>query len=110
MTIHYPTPASSLPPLEFTWEDAVGNVIDFSGPNWTFQMKVGRPPNPSVLTKTSGIQGFAASPNLIVQWNPNELNMLTPGVWYLQVTATYGPTAQQRVLTGSLRIDQSTMA
>lgn len=110
MTINYPTPAASLPELEFTWEDAVGNIIDFSSPNWSFQLKIGRFPSPAVLTKTSGIQGFAVAPNLIVNWNPGDLNKLTPGVWYLQVTATYGPTAQQRVLTGSIRIDQPVMS
>jgi hypothetical protein len=109
MTINYPTPAASLPALEFTWQDSSGNVIDFSSPDWNFVMKVGRFPNPAVLTKTDGITGYAASPNLIVQWDPGDLKNLTPGTWYLQVTATYSPSSQQRVLTGSIRIDQPTL-
>lgn len=107
MTIHYPTAAASLPDVEFTWNDADGNAIDFST-GWSFKMTIGRPPNPAVITKTSGIVGSAAVPNLTVVWAPSELASLTPGVWYFQITASYGPQAgKARILTGSIRIDQA---
>jgi hypothetical protein len=110
VTIHYPTPAASLPDVQFTWNDADGNIIDFST-GWTFKMTIGRPPNAAAITKTSGIVGHAQSPNIIVIWNPNELISLTPGVWYFQITASYGPSGgKQRVMTGSLRIDQPVLA
>lgn len=103
--IEYPTPAASLPDILFTWEDANGAAIDFSS-GWTFSMTIGRPPNPAVKTKTSGFNGLATAPNLRVSWTPGELSMLTAGVWYFQITATYSVSGQARILTGSLRIDQ----
>ena len=103
--IEYPTPAASLPDILFTWEDANGNPIDFST-GWIFRMTIGRPPNPAVITKTSGFNGLTAAPNLRVSWVSGELSSLTPGVWYFQITATYLASGQARVLTGSLRIDQ----
>ena len=110
MTIHYPTPASSLPDVQFTWNDADGNIIDFSS-GWTFRMTIGRPPNAAVITKTSGIVGHAEAPNLTIIWNPNELITLTPGIWYFQIAAIYGPSGgKQREMLGSIRIDQAVIA
>ena len=109
-TVHYPTPASSLPNLEFTWTDQDQNVIDFSVAGWSFQMKIGQPPNSAKITKTAGISGLGTAPNVIVAWDVNELSTSTPGVWYFQLTATYGPSGgKQRIMTGSIRIDQKTM-
>jgi len=106
----YPTPASSLPDLQFIWTDANQSLIDFSVVGWSFSMKIARPPNAAVITKTSGIIGASTSPNVTVQWGVGELATLTPGVWYFQLTATYGPSGgKQRILTGSLRIDQKVM-
>jgi len=106
----YPTPASSLPDLQFIWTDANKNLIDFSVAGWSFQMKIAQPPNAAVITKTSGITGASTSPNRSVQWGFCYLAILTPGVWYFQMTATYGPSGgKQRILTGSLRIDQRVM-
>lgn len=107
----YPTPSSSLPDLNFIWTDAANNIIDFSAPGWSFRMVISRPPNAAVVTKTTGILGLNSSPNVIVQWAVGELSALKPGRWYFQLTATYGPAGgKQRILTGSLVIDQSTVA
>ena len=106
--IEYPTPAASLPDILFTWEDADGNAIDFSS-GWNFTMTIGRPPNPAIMTKTSGFIGLPDAPNLRVSWTSGELSRLTAGVWYFQITATYLVSGQARILTGSLRIDQPVM-
>jgi hypothetical protein len=109
--VHYPTPASSLPDLQFTWNDADNLPIDFTT-DWSFIMKIGQPPNPAAITKTSGFvgtSGLDGTPNLTVSWSTNELSRLKPGRWYFQITATYGPTTQQRIFNGSLRIDQAEM-
>lgn len=107
----YPTPASSLPDLQFVWTDANQNLIDFSNAGWSFRLVISQPPNAAKVIKTSGITGANTSPNVTVQWAVNELATLTPGRWYFQLTATYGPSGgKQRILTGALRIDQATMA
>lgn len=106
----YPTPASSLPDLQFIWTDANQNLIDFGVAGWSFSMAIGQPPNAAKIIKTAGIVGASTSPNVTVQWSVNELATLKPGRWYFQLTATYGPSGgKQRILTGSLRIDQAIM-
>ena len=106
----YPTPASSLPDLQFVWTDANQQLIDFSVAGWSFSMKIGQPPNAAIITTTAGIIGSATSPNITVQWSIGELSILTPGRWYFQLTATYGPSGgKQRIMTGAIRIDQASM-
>jgi len=103
-TLTYPTPAASLPDANFLWLDASGNPIDFSS-GWTFQMKIGRPPNSAKILVTSGIIGSTSvngSSNLTVVWPPNALSSLTAGRWYFQITATQTSSGAQRILTGSI--------
>ena len=111
--ITYPTAASSLPDASFRWLDNAGSPIDFST-GWSFSMKIGQPPNAAQITKTAGIVGSTganSTANLSVSWSVNELATLTPGRWYFQITATYGPSGgKQRILTGSMRIENSTLA
>jgi len=111
-SLNYPTPAASLPDAQFTWLDHQNNVIDFST-GWTFKMTIGRPPNSAAITKTTNISGTSGLdgdgnpiPNLNVVWGNSELSVLTSGVWYFQITAT-NSSGQQRILSGSLRIDAS---
>jgi hypothetical protein len=104
--IEYPSPASSLPDLQITWEDQNGNPIDFST-GWTFKMTIAQPPNPAKITKMSGFSAGNGTPNLTIMWSPNELSTLTPGRWAFQVTATNGPSGgKQRIFNGTIRIDQ----
>jgi hypothetical protein len=110
MTIHYPTPSASLPAAAFSWTDANNNLIDFST-GYTFRMTIGQPPNRAVITKTTGFTGYApvvGSPNLVVSWAPSELSSLTPGNWHFQITATQTG-GGQRILTGTLRIDEAVL-
>jgi hypothetical protein len=112
MSIHYPTSQASLPDLSFSWLDANGSPIDFST-GWTFRMTIGRPPNATTITKTSGIIGYNGSTgtNLIVSWNTNELVTLTGGRWYFIITATYGGAGgKQRILNGSIIFDAVQLA
>lgn len=107
--LHYPSPLASLPDAQFTWLDHDGTPIDFTS-GYLFRVTVGRPPEPAVITKTSNIIGSASStmrdPNLTVVWQPNELSVLTPGIWYFQITATeINSGGKQRILSGSLKID-----
>jgi hypothetical protein len=104
-TIQYPTPAASLPDAEFHWVDVNGNTIDLSS-GWTFKMTIGQPPTPAKITKTTGFTATSGNPNLSVAWDPQELSVLTPGTWYIQLTAT-NATGHQRIMTGTLRIDAS---
>jgi len=107
----YPTPASSLPDLTFVWTDATQTLINFGVAGWSYSMKISQPPNAPTITKTTGISGASTSPNITVQWSVNELATLTPGRWYFQLTATYGPSGgKQRIMTGSIVIDQAIMA
>jgi len=111
-TLEYPTPAASLPDANFLWLDSTGNPLDFST-GWTFQMKIGQPPNPAQIIKTSGINGFTSingSSNLVVVWAQNELSSLSSGRWYFQITATQTDgSGYQRILTGSMRFDFASM-
>jgi len=112
MTIHYPTPAASLPAAAFSWIDANSNLIDFST-GWTFKMTIGQPPNSAVITKTSGLTGYApvvGSPNLVVSWSPGELTSLTAGRWTFQITATRTSDGGQRILTGTMKIDEAVLS
>jgi len=107
MTIHYPTNAASLPAAQFHWVDTNGNTIDLSQ-GWTFKMTVGQPPSLAKITKTTGFVGLSTNPNLFVEWAPNELAVLTPGMWYIQLTATNN-TGHSRIMTGTMRIDASVL-
>ena len=112
MTIHYPTPAANLPPAAFAWSDNAGNLLDFTS-GYTFRLTLSQPPNPSTIVKTSGFTTYtpvAGSPNLSVAWADSELNALTPGRWRLQITATQTSNGGQRVLTGTLTIDELQVA
>jgi hypothetical protein len=116
MTIHYPTPAASLPPSAFQWLDVSGAPLDFSS-GWTFKMTIGQPPNGATITKTN--QSYfvtnsitpppAGQPNLTVNWAPNELLSLSAGRWRFQITATQTSNGASRVLTGTLVIDESVL-
>jgi hypothetical protein len=117
MTIHYPTPAASLPNAAFQWLDSSGLPIDFSS-GWTFKMTIGQPPNVAVITKTNQTYFVTNTispapsglPNLTITWAPNELSPLSAGRWRFQITATQTSTGASRVMTGTLIIDESVLS
>lgn len=116
MTIHYPTPAASLPAAAFQWLDAGGNLLDFSS-GWTFKMTIGQPPNAAVITKTnqayfitnSTVPPTVGQANLTVNWEVGELSSLSAGRWRFQITATQTSNGASRVLTGTMVIDESVL-
>jgi hypothetical protein len=69
------------------WTDADGVAYDFST-GWTFSLKVGLRGQTAVFTKTTGISGGAAVPNVTVVWaTTGELNLLEEGTYVLQLEA-----------------------
>ena len=47
---------AELPELAMWLEDDAGALIDFSS-GWSFELKIGTPGSPALLTKTTGIAG-----------------------------------------------------
>jgi len=79
---------ADLPDLTIPWTDTNGAVIDFST-GYTFTLKIGKPPDPAVLTITSGISGAATLPNITVAWAVSgALDSLAPGRWTGHLIAT----------------------
>jgi hypothetical protein len=80
---------ADLPDLAVDWEDSTGDLIDFSD-GWTFTVRVGLVGQTALFTKTTGITGSAASPNVTIAWDSDaELNTLTAGhVYTVAITAT----------------------
>ena len=70
---------------EITWLDNDA-IIDFSG-SWAWEAKIGPDGKPAVVTKTTGITGAAAAPNVTIVWDPGELDALEPGRWTIKVRA-----------------------
>lgn len=88
------------PALQITWKSDAGSIIDFSS-GYTFTLKVGIPGSAALLTKTTGIAGAAAAPNVTITWaTSGELNTLTPGTYTCQLTAT--ASSRQRIITFDL--------
>jgi hypothetical protein len=76
------------PPIGLTWEDADGDVIDFSG--HSFSLAIGTPGRDAEHTKTDGFTGAATAPNVTLTWSANELDDLDVGTHRGQLTATVG--------------------
>ena len=74
------------PPQGLTWLDDAGDVIDLTG--HTFTLRIGTPGRPADHTKTSGITGAAAAPNVVIEWSTDELDGLDAGTHRGQLTAT----------------------
>jgi hypothetical protein len=78
------------PSFAVAWSDRDGNLIDFSSGSYTFELKlVHRTTGTIALTKTTGITGSAASPNIVAAWSSGEL-AITPGPYRAHITATIG--------------------
>ncbi|MEM9515420.1 MAG: hypothetical protein AAGA42_11250 [Actinomycetota bacterium] len=76
-----------LPSYAVEWKDRTGAIIDFST-GWTFTVQLEHRQERTVaLTKSSGITGGSTSPNVIIAWGQDELN-ITPGSYFLWLVAT----------------------
>lgn len=76
------TKGSELENLLVTWLDSTGAIRDFSS-GWTLSVKIGTTP---VTTKTVGITGLAAAPNVTIAWAVDELN-IAAGAYRCEVRA-----------------------
>jgi hypothetical protein len=75
-----------LPSWAADWKDRDGNLINFAT-GWTFAVKLmPQTGSGTGLTKTTGITGYATSPNIVVAWAPGELN-IAPNIYKLHLTA-----------------------
>lgn len=95
---------ADLPDLSINWYDAQKVLIDFTT-GYTFELKVGKPGQAALVTKSSGFGASLVSPNLTVQWSTSgELNTLTPGVYRGQLKATRTADGKSRFLSFDLEV------
>lgn len=100
MSIPVYTDGAELPAITRDWRDDQDALINFAT-GWAFTARIGIPGETAVIEKTDGITGAATSPNLTIEWEPGELDDLTPGRWPLHVIATSDD--GQRVLRMAIR-------
>lgn len=90
---------AELPSVAFDWEDSQGDLIAFGSVAHTFQIKIGRPGQTALLSKTTGITGADTSPNITIDWAVSgELNTLATGTHHADLIATRTSDGKQRVL------------
>lgn len=78
---------ADLPDLAITWYDANNNLVDFSS-GYNFELKIGQPGKTALITKTTGIGGFATAPNVVIAWSTTgELNTLPADTYTAQLKA-----------------------
>jgi hypothetical protein len=94
---------ADLPDLAFSWRDRNGALIDFS--SYSFELKIGFPGETALVTKTTGIAGFATDPNVIIAFlTTGELNALQAGNYRGQLKAQRAADGKQRYLMFNLAI------
>ena len=84
-----------LPPYAIHWLDHASRTIDLTAYSATAQLLDHN--DLVVLTKSTGIDTTAASPNLVVNWAPGDLD-LPPGRYRVMITAR-APGALDRVFS-----------
>lgn len=94
---------SELPRVDGLWLDSDEEVRDLSS-GWTFTVRVGIADYAALVEKTDGITGAATDPNVIIEWEPGELDDLAPGNYDLDITATLTETGQSMTLSDVLTI------
>jgi len=87
---------ASLPAAAFEWTDADGTIIDFST-GYTFELWIDNAP-----FKNSGIVGQAESPNILIIWALNELNVLAFGFHWCVIDALETVSGLHRMMKFSL--------
>lgn len=90
---------ADLPDLVITWLDSNDALIDFSS-GYNFELKIGQPGKVALVTKTTGIGGFAIAPNVVIAWSTSgELNSLPANVYVAQLKASRIADGKSRLLT-----------
>lgn len=80
------TRTAEIPDRTFTWIDAgTGLPIPFTTQPHTFELRIATFP---ITSKTTGIFGVDADPNVLITFAENELDPLIPGHYYAQLWAT----------------------
>jgi hypothetical protein len=73
------------PTHALTWLDAADDVVDLSTAVLT--LAIGTPGREAEYVKTTGIDGAAVAPNVVIEWSDNELDHLDPGMHRGQLSA-----------------------
>jgi hypothetical protein len=71
--------------LTGSYTDSDGDLYLFAS-GWTFELKIGNKGSAALLTKTTGITGADAEPNITVVWAADDLD-LEAGTYTLQIVA-----------------------
>lgn len=89
---------ADLPDMAITWYDNNDSLIDFSS-GYSFTLKIGKPGVTALVTKTTGIGGFATAPNVVVGWSTtDELNSLSADVYSALLVATRTADGKERLM------------
>lgn len=94
---------AELPDAEITWLDSDGDIIDFSS-GYTFQVKIGVTGSTALVTKTSGITGFAVAPNIVISWDVDELGTIAVGTYAMDIKANLTATSKDRIQSTTISI------
>lgn len=90
---------ADLPDAAIEWRDRNKQVIAFGSVPHTFALRVGEPGQAAVMTKTTGITGADAAPNVTFAWAATqELNTLAAGTYTADLIATRTSDSRQRKL------------
>jgi hypothetical protein len=107
LTFRY-TVGGEQPDIRLWWTDDQESLLDFSS-GWSFKLVLSRG-DTDFITKTTGIIGDTGSgtpdegdPNLTIIWNPNDFDLMNPGLYRADLTATYS--GRDRVTTFTIAID-----
>jgi hypothetical protein len=98
MAIEYKS-GSELPNPELEWKQSDGVLRDFAT-GWTFLVRVGTADLEALIEKTTGITGSGpTAPNVLIEWDPDELDVLPNAVHTVDVEATFTSTGQSITLS-----------
>lgn len=104
-TITYPNQLASKPDVNADWLAQDGSVIDLTA--YTLSLKVGRA-DQTLITKTTGVNAFATSPNLQIVWDDEELSVLSAGNWMMEIRAV-DDDGKDRFMYATLVIEQTAL-
>lgn len=107
MSLIYP-PGDELGDAGLFWKDSLGTLIDFSS-GYTFVVMILNDYDVALITKSSGITGATGSlstntPNVMVAWDADELDVLTPGTYKFRCVATRTADNKNRTFRSKLEI------
>lgn len=88
--VYYAT--SELPAISLEWLDGDGNVLNLASA--TFRLIITPLDGGTATTKTSGMVGDDASPNVVIGWDTGELATIGVGTYTMRLEATVGGEAR----------------